>query len=139
MNEAVIKDSRLHTGHESLFSSPETPSYDLPPVAVETIDSEATRRLHGHERIMQEVCSLAKAEARARGLTLLCIDVRPAWSHEYDEGTGVVINAEIQATANERFLYWDAVCERINEMEDSLLPEERRLLNDEVSFVVQRS
>jgi hypothetical protein len=108
-------------------------------VTVETIDLEATRRLRGHERIVKEVCSFAKEEAQTRGLALLHIDVRPAWSHEYDERTGVVIDAEIQATADERFSYWDAVCERLNELEDSLPPEERRFLNDEVSFVVNRS
>jgi hypothetical protein len=139
MDEPTVKDSRTAAGQEASFSSPEASSCDSFPVTVETIDLEATRRLHGYERIVQEVCSLAKDEARARGLALLRIDVRPAWSHEYDERTGVVIDAEIQATADERFSYWDAVCERLNELEDSLPPEERRFLNDEVSFVVNRS
>jgi hypothetical protein len=139
MDEPMVKDSRTAAGQESSLSSPEASSRDSFPVTVETIDLEATRRLRGHERIVQKVCSLAKDEARARELALLHIDVRPAWSHEYDERTGVVIDAEIQATADERFSYWDAVCERLNELEDSLPPEERRFLNDEVSFVVNRS
>ena len=92
-----------------------------------------------HKNLVHEVCSLAKEEAQARRLTLLCIDVRPAWSHEYEERTGIVIDVEIQATTNERFSYWDAVCERLNELEDSLPSEERRFLNDEVSFIVNRS
>ncbi|MBI3798979.1 MAG: hypothetical protein HY268_18695 [Deltaproteobacteria bacterium] len=105
----------------------------------ETIDPEAARRFRDHERIVYEVCSLAKEEAQARGLVLLRVDVRPAWSHEYDERTGIVIDVEIRASSDERFSYWDAVCERLNQLEDLLSPEEQRFLNDEVSFIVSRS
>ena len=58
---------------------------------------------------------------------------------EYEERTGVVIDVEIKATTDERFSYWDAVCERLNELEESVPPEERCFLNDEVSFIVNRS
>lgn len=94
----------------------------------ETIDPEAARRFNGHESLVQAVCPFTKEEAQARGLALLRIDVRPTWSHEYDERTGVVIDAEIRATADERFSYWDAVCKRVNQLEDSLPQEERRFL-----------
>lgn len=65
--------------------------------------------------------------------------MRPAWSHEYDEHTGIVIDVEIHATADERFLYWDAVCARFNQLEESLSPEEISFLTDEISFIVDRS
>lgn len=55
----------------------------------ETTDPEAARRFSSHESLEQEVCALVKEEAQTRGLALLRIDVRPAWSHEYDEHTGV--------------------------------------------------
>ena len=139
MDEPVLKDSHPASGQALLFPPAEEPSCDSFPVAVKTIDPEAARRFRGHERIVQEVCSLAKEEAQARRLTLLCIDVRPAWSHEYDERTGIVIDVEIKASSDERFSYWDAVCERLNELEESLPPEERCFLNDEISFIVNRS
>lgn len=106
---------------------------------IEDISSEAERRFRGHEKVVQEVLSLAEKEARARGISLVKIDVRPAWSHEYEERTGVVIDVEIKATAEERFSYWDAVCEWLDQLADSLPPKEQRFLNDEISFIVNRS
>jgi hypothetical protein len=88
---------------------------------------------------VQAVCSLATAEAQARGLALHHIDVRPAWSHEYDEHTGVVIAAEVKATTDEQFSYWDAVGERLDQLGDALSPEEWSFLITEISFVVSQS
>ncbi len=139
MDEPVLKDSHLASGQASLFPPAEKPSCDSFPAAIETIAPEAAQRSSGYESIVQEVCSLAKEEAQTRGLALLQIDVRPAWSHEYDERTGVVIDVEIKATTDERFSYWDAVCERLNELEDSISPEERCFLNYEIFFVVSRT
>jgi len=103
---------------------------------IESVSPEAARRLSGHESTVQAVCSLAKEEARARGLSLLKIEVRPAWSHEYDERTGIVIDVEIRASSDERFSYWDAVCERLSRLEDLLPPQEQRFLQDQAFFVV---
>jgi hypothetical protein len=136
MDEPALKDSHAASGQAPLFPPAEAPSCDSSPVAVETTDPEAAQRFRGHERTVQEVCSLAKEEAQARGLTLLQIEVRPAWSHEYEERTGVVIDVEIKATTDERFSYWDAVCERISQWEDSLPPEEQRFLQDQTFLVV---
>lgn len=139
MNEPVLKDSNLASSQVSLFAPPEGISRSSFLMTVETIDPDAAQRFRGHEKIVREVCSLAKEEARACGLALLRIDVRPAWSHEYDERTGIVIDVEIRASSDERFSYWDAVCERLNELEESVPPEERCFLNDEISFIVNRS
>jgi len=127
---------------EQIASSQETEEAEkvtLSPTLIESVSPEAARRLSGHESTVQAVCSLAKEEAQARGLSLLKIEVRPAWSHEYDERTGIVIDVEIRASSDERFSYWDAVCERLNELAESVSPEERCFLNDEVSLVVSRS
>ena len=59
--------------------------------------------------------------------------------HESDEQTGIVIDVEVKATAAERFFYWDAVCERLHQLEASLSPEEQRFLNDDIAFIVSRS
>lgn len=106
---------------------------------IEDISQEARQRLKGHERLAQAVSALATEDAQARGLSLLKIDVRPAWSHEYDEHTGVVIDVEVQATPDERFAYWDAVCERLHQLDDTLPPEEQHFLNNELAFIVSRS
>jgi hypothetical protein len=139
MDEPMLKDSHLASGQAALLTPDEETSRGLSPILTETIDPEAARRFSGHERIVQKACSLAKEEAQARGLVLLHIDVRPVWSHEYDERTGIVIDVEIRASSDERFSYWDAVCERLNELEETLSPENRCFLNDEVSFIVNRS
>lgn len=139
MNEPVLKAAPLDSGQASLFTPDEEVSRGLSPTLIETITPEAAARSRGHERIVQEVCSLAKEEAQARGLALLRIDVRPAWSHEYDERTGVVIDVEIRASSDERFSCWDVVCERLNELAESVPPEERCFLNDEVSLIVNPS
>ncbi len=110
----------------------------LSPTTILDISPEAKSRISGCEKVVQEVCSLAEKEAQARGISLLRINVRPAWSHEYDEHTGVVIDVEIKATADERFSYWDAVCEQLDQLVDSLPPEEQRFLIDKISFVVGR-
>lgn len=120
----------------SFREATEEGTINLSPTIIETMAPEAVRRFSGRERIVQSICALAKQEARARGLALLHIDVRPAWSHEYDERTGVVIDVEIKATTDERFSYWDVVCERISQLEDSLSPEEQRFLQDQAFFVV---
>jgi hypothetical protein len=139
MNEPVLKDSNLASSQVSLFAPPKGISRSSFLMTIESIDPDAARRFSGHERIVQKVCSLAQEEAQARGLALLQIDVRPAWSHEYDEHTGIVIDVEIRASSDERFFYWDAVCERLNELEETLSPEDRSFLTDEISFIVNRS
>ena len=99
---------------------------------------EAARRLSGHESTVHAVCALAIQQAQARGLPLLKIDVRPAWSHEYDERTGIIIDVEISAPSDERFSYWDALCERLSFLQLSLPLQEQRFLQDQVSLLVNK-
>jgi len=106
---------------------------------IKHISSEVRQRLKGHESLADIICMLASQVAEAQGLALRTINIRPAWSHEYNERTGLVIDVAIKATADERFVYWDTVCERINELEATLTPEEQRFLNDEIFFLVNRS
>lgn len=130
----------LRTLQKDLTSSPQAEerlgTVGLAPTAIETISTDAAQRIKDHEKIVREVCSLAREEAQARGLALLRIDVRPAWSHEYEERTGIVIDVEIRASSDERFSYWDAVCERLSLLQDSLPPEEQRFLQDQAFLVV---
>ena len=52
---------------------------------------------------------------------------------------GVVVDVEVKATVDERFSYWDALCEQIQHLETLLTPEEQRFLNDDMTLIVSRS
>lgn len=106
---------------------------------LELVSPEVSRRLKGYEQLVQSIYVLASQEAHRHGLTLYKIDIRPAWSHESDEHTGVVIDLEVKATADERFAYWDAVCERVSQLEAALSPDEQRFLSDDMALLVSRS
>jgi hypothetical protein len=106
---------------------------------LEPVSPEVSKRLKGHEQLVQDICVLARQEARRRGLTLYKMDIRPAWSHESDEQTGIIIDLEVKATANERFAYWDAVCEQVSQLEASLSPEDQRFLGDDIALLVSRN
>ena len=62
----------------------------------------------------------------------------PAWSHEYEERTGIVIEAEIEGSTDQRFSLWDTVCEQISKLQESLPKKESRFLSEDISFVVSR-
>jgi hypothetical protein len=96
------------------------------------------RRLRGHEKLLENLLFVAEQEAAARGIALLKIDVLPAWSHEYDEKTGIVVHAEVRATDEQRFSLWDSISERIDSLYDTVGPKEKKFLTDEVSVVVDR-
>jgi hypothetical protein len=106
---------------------------------IKPMSLEVKQRLQGHEQLVHTICTFAIQEAEARGLALDSINIRPTWSHEDDENTGIVIDVEIKAMADERLVYWNAVCERINQLEEMLQLEEQRFLNDEIYFIVNRS
>jgi hypothetical protein len=103
------------------------------------ISDESARRLRGHEKLLENLVFVAEREAAARGISLLKIDVLPAWSHEYDEKTGVVVHAEVRATDEQRFSLWDAISERIDSLYDTVTPKEKKFLTDEVSVIIDRA
>ncbi len=139
MDEPVVQDSAPTPCQSSLSTPAEKVTRSVSPTIDVTIDPEATRRFQGHEGVVQKVCALATEEAQARGLVLHYLDVRPAWSHEYDERTGVVVDAAVEASTDEQFSYWDAVGERLTQLEDTLPLEERSFLVKEISFVVSQN
>lgn len=100
---------------------------------------EAARRSSAHKELVTSVCSLAKKVARESGLSLLKVDVLEEWSHEYEEHDGIVIEAYISATREEREEYWDAVCERLDDIQASVPEEGRRFINENISFSVRKA
>jgi len=102
------------------------------------ISDESARRLRGHEKLLENLVFVAEQEASARGISLLKIDVLPAWSHEYEERSGVVIQVEVRATDEQRFGFWEGMSERMDSLQDTLAPEENDFLTDEISVIVDQ-
>jgi len=102
------------------------------------IPDESARRLRGHEKLLENPVFVAEQEASARGISLLKIDVLPAWSHEYEERSGVVIQVEVRATDEQRFGFWEGMSERMDSLQDTLAPAENDFLTDEISVIVDQ-
>ena len=75
------------------------------------IPDETARRLEGHEQLLEKLIVLIEGEATARSLSIIRIEVLPAWSHEYEEKTGIVIQVEVKATDEQRFSLWEGIGE----------------------------
>jgi hypothetical protein len=88
--------------------------------------------------LLDNLVIVAEQEAAARGISLLKIDVLPACSHEYEERCGVVIQVEVRATDEQRFCFWEGMSERIDSLQDTLAPEEKDFLTDEISVIVDQ-
>jgi len=105
--------------------------------SLEIVD-EAKKRLAGHEILARRLYELIEKQASARKIAVRKIVVLPAWSHEYEERTGIVIDAEIEGSTDQRFSLWDTVCEQIYKLQKSLPKKESRFLSEDISFVVSR-
>jgi len=103
------------------------------------VSEEAARRLRGHEKLLQKLAFVVEEETAARGISLLKIDVLPAWSHEYEERAGVVIQVEVGATDEQRFSLWEGISERIDSLHDTLASEEKDFLTGEISVFVDQA
>ena len=108
-----------------------------PSASLEVVD-EAKKRLAGHENLARGLYELIEKQASDRKIPVRKIAVLPAWSHEYEERTGIVIEAEIEGTTDERFSLWDTVCEQIGKPQKSLPEKESRFLSQDIFFVVSR-
>ena len=90
-----------------------------PSASLEVVD-EAKKRLAGHEILARRLYELIEKQASDRKIPVRKIAVLPAWSREFEERTGIVIEAEIEGTTDERFSLWDTVCEQIGKLQKSL-------------------
>jgi hypothetical protein len=103
------------------------------------VDPGVERRIKGHKKILLLIGDLVRDEAIKQGVRIRRIEARPAWSHEYEERSAVVVEAEIEAGADQRFSFWEAVSERIDSLSDSLSARNRGFLNNRLSLVVSRA
>lgn len=103
------------------------------------IDRGVEQRVKGYKKILLLVGDLVRDEAMKQGIRVIRIEAGPAWSHEYDEQSAVVVEAEIEAGSDQRFSYWEAVSERIDSLGDSLSARNKGFLNKRLSLVVSRA
>jgi len=71
---------------------------ERPEKIAEAISFEAKKRIAGREEILRRLGELAESAAREYSAQIKKISIRPAWSHEYDERTGVVVDVEAIAS-----------------------------------------
>jgi len=102
------------------------------------ITPEAEDRIRGQEVILEYVESIAMKTASDLHVSIQRMIVAPAWSHEYDDRTGIVIDIDIDADNDRRFALWDAICEQLDQEQSGLSEKERRFLEDDVSVSVNR-
>src|SRR5260370_30470042 len=103
------------------------------------IEPSVEQRIKGYKKILLLVGDLVRDEAMKQGIRVRRIEARPAWSHEYEEQSAVVVEAEIESGAEQRFSYWEAVSDRIDSLSDSLSARNRGFLNNRLSLVVSRA
>ncbi len=100
------------------------------------ITDEAKRRLADREYLQEKLHSIMEEEASGLNISLKRIAVRPGWSHEYEDLSGVVIEVEMAGNDDQRFVLWDAISFRLDALLDSLTPDEQAFIANNVSVVV---
>ena len=99
---------------------------------------QARRRLDGHEELLKKLIVIVKREAASQAIPILKIEILPAWSHEYEEKSGIVVHVEVRATDEQRFSIWEGISERIDSLHDTIASGEKDFLTDQISVVVDQ-
>ncbi len=99
---------------------------------------DAKERLAGFASLSKQVYAVIKDEAQRHDVVPI-IAVRPSWSHEYEDRTGVVIEVEIKGDSEKRFNLWEAISAKLDDLLDSLSAEEQSFLTDRLSVIVNQS
>lgn len=95
----------------------------------------AQERLSGHASLTEKVYAVIKEEAKRADIRPR-ITVRPSWSHESEDQTGVVIDVEITGDSRQRFDLWDAISAKLDSLLDTQPKREQLFLIDNISVVV---
>lgn len=99
------------------------------------IRPEARERYHGHEAAVAFVLRCANEAARLHSIVMTRIDVRPAWSHEYDDD-GTIVEIQVRDSAEARSIYWDSVCEEMDRQAEYLTLSDALFIEDKLSVIV---
>jgi len=121
----------------SLFSAirAEAPKANKQKITPEITD-EAKKRLADREYLQEKLHFIMEEEASGLSISLNRIAIRPGWSHEYEDLSGVVIEVEMTGNNDLRFALWDAISFRLDALLDSLTLDEQTFIANNVSVVV---
>jgi hypothetical protein len=118
---------------------PSTPIEAFPENLVGAVSAETAKRIAGREEILIRFRQMAESAAMQHGTRVVRVNIRPTWSHEYEERSGVAVDLDVVASDEARFAYWEALDECIDKLAQSLPLADRNWLENEVSLTVIRS
>jgi hypothetical protein len=102
------------------------------------ISPAAQERISGNKSLVATVFGVIKEEVK-HAAVLPTITVRPAWSHEYEDLTGIVIEVEIEGDTEKRFTLWEAISSKLDALLDTISSEEQSFLTDNITVIVNQS
>ncbi|HXR36081.1 MAG TPA: hypothetical protein VN754_09055 [Candidatus Binataceae bacterium] len=105
------------------------------PVIVER--PEAILRYKHHRRLVSEICQMLGQIARERAVALERVDIRPAWSHEYEETRGIVVDIEVRSPTEEALAYWPLLSATLEQRALTFDAASRKFLEENVSIMVR--
>lgn len=126
-----------HEGGEERVTG--QPPRDVVESIADSISAQAAKRIAGREEVVGRICEVARAQAAKHNLRVNEISIHAAWSHEYDENTGVVVDVNVTASDEDRFSYWEALNEGLDELAASLPQNDCDWLQSELSLTVIRA
>ena len=103
------------------------------------IDPLAQHVVAGHMKVLLMLHDLVSKAAAEHGVEIRNLEIGPAWSHEDDDRSRVVMDIEVDAEPELRFTYWEAVSDLVQAISDSLSPREKHFVNSTLSILVSRS
>jgi hypothetical protein len=98
---------------------------------------EAILRYEHHRKLVSEICKIIGEIARARAVALERVDIRPAWSHEYEETRGIVVDIEVHSPTEQALAYWQALSETLEQRALTFDAASRDFLAEHVSVMVR--
>jgi hypothetical protein len=106
-------------------------------IAIE-VAAEAEKRLATYRGLFEKLILMIVTEVRKSSIAVQTVNVRPAWSHEYEE-TGIVIDIEVSGPAEDRFTLWDIISNAFENNQASFSERENEFITEKVSVVVNHS
>jgi predicted nucleotidyltransferase len=100
------------------------------------LDSAAQSRISGHKRLLLRISSLVSDEAKRQAIHIGRIEVRPAWSNEYEEDSAVVVDVEVETDVDVRFDFWESLSKQLEFLATSLSSNEALFLQENISLIV---
>jgi hypothetical protein len=102
------------------------------------IDPSVRKAFSGHLKVLLRIRESIQKEAKAYGVRIRNVDIRPSYSHEDEDNSGVLVEVWVEADSQKRFSYWETLSKRVDSLANSLPPKDRDFLNRSLSVIVSR-